>query len=42
MDYDEFNALNRGLRSIRDKKNPGSKSEAGTDASAFPVARVTS
>ena len=35
MDYDEFNALIRGLRSIRDTKNPGSRIGAGTDASAF-------
>jgi hypothetical protein len=35
MDYDEFNALTRGLRNSRDTKNPGAKSGAGTDASAF-------
>jgi hypothetical protein len=35
MDYAEFNALIRGLRSIRDRKNPGSRIRAGTDASAF-------
>src|SRR3954463_2119514 len=43
MNCNEFNALNRGLRSIRETKNPGAKSGAGTDASAFhgrPGARV--
>src|SRR6267142_3146300 len=35
MGYDEFNALIRGLPSIRDTKNPGSRIGAGTDASAF-------
>ena len=35
MDYDEFNALIRGLRNIRNIKNPGSKSGAGPNASAF-------
>jgi hypothetical protein len=35
MNEDEFNALNRDLRSTRETKNPGAKSGAGTDASAF-------
>src|SRR2546423_15715045 len=35
MDYDKFNALTRGLRSIPEKKNPGATIGAGTDASAF-------
>src|SRR5260370_16625755 len=35
MDYDEFNALNHGLRSIWGKQNPGTKIGAGTDASAI-------
>src|SRR5712672_3536926 len=35
MGYDEFYALIRGRRSIRDTKNPGSTIGAGTDASAF-------
>src|SRR5258708_5555722 len=35
MDYDEFNALSHGLRSIPGKKNPGTQIGAGTDASAI-------
>ena len=35
MDYDEFIALNRGLRSIPEKKNPGTQIDVGMDASAF-------
>jgi hypothetical protein len=35
MDYVEFNALTRGLRSIPEKKNPGPRIGAGTDASAI-------
>ena len=35
MNEDEFNALNRDLRSIRGRKNPGAIRGAGTDASAF-------
>ena len=35
MDYDEFNALDRGLRSIPEKTNPGLLNGAGTDASAI-------
>src|SRR5579864_2870968 len=43
MDYDEFIALSRGLRSIPENKNPGTWIGVGTDASAFhgrPGARV--
>src|SRR5580765_8142032 len=43
MDYNEFNALTRGLRSIPGKKNPSPKNGAGTDASAIhgrPSAQV--
>ncbi len=39
----EFNAWNRGLRSIPKRNNPGPKNRTGTDASAFhgrPGARV--
>ena len=35
MDYDEFNALNRGLRCIPERQNPGSENGAGTDACAI-------
>src|ERR1019366_9058105 len=35
MDYAEFNALSRGLRSIPANKNPGTRISAGTDASAI-------
>src|SRR5579871_1022386 len=35
MDYREFIALNRGLRSILEKKNPGTQIDVGMDASAF-------
>ena len=35
MDYAEFNAGTRGLRSIPEKKNPGTRTGAGTDASAI-------
>jgi hypothetical protein len=35
MDYNEFIALNRGLHSIPEKKNPGTQIDVGMDASAF-------
>jgi hypothetical protein len=35
MDYPEFFALRRGLRSIPEKKNPGTQIDVGMDASAF-------
>jgi hypothetical protein len=35
MEYSEFDALARGLRSIPEKKNPGARICAGTDASAI-------
>ena len=35
MDYVEFNALTRGLRSLPVNKNPGATLGAGTDASAI-------
>src|SRR5687767_826801 len=35
MDYVEFNALVRGLRSLPGKGNPSPRIEAGTDASAI-------
>jgi hypothetical protein len=35
MVYAEFNASTRGLRSIPEKKNPGARNGAGTDASAI-------
>src|SRR5258706_13053698 len=35
MDYNEFSALTRGLRSIPESKTPGPKIGAGTDASAI-------
>ena len=35
MDYNEFIALNRGLRGIPAKKNPGTRFGVGTDACAI-------
>src|SRR5437773_8894004 len=35
MAYAEFNALNRGLRSIPEKKNPSPRIGAGANASAI-------